>query len=60
MLEGFGICSGKFCKCTGRFGRGGGLGICSGGFVSGGSCGLGGSWSCACYTGTTNTHGSNG
>ena len=36
-----------------------GLGICGGGFVSGGFCGIGGSWSCACSTGTTITCGSN-
>ena len=55
MLEGLGY-SGRFCKCTGRFGRGGGLGICSGGFVSGGFCRLRGSWSCAWSTGTITTN----
>ena len=47
--------------CTGRFGNGGGLGMCGGGFVSGGFCVLFvGSWFCAWSTGTTTTCGSNG
>ena len=47
--------------CAGRFGNGGGLGMCGGGFVSGGFCVLFvGAWFCAWSTGTTTTCGSNG
>ena len=46
--------------CAGRFGNGGGLGICGGGFLLGGFCVLFvGAWFCAWSTGTNTIFDSN-